>query len=264
MIATEPQSTALTKGDLEQQFRNRYGDIAIAGWRPRMDWRFGYYSPDEYYEATVAKLVTSDTTWLDVGCGRDLFPTNKTLAAELAQRSALLVGLDPDATLEENPFVHEKVLGTLDDYHTDRRFDLITLRMVAEHIAQPTVCLEQLANLTKPGGRVVIYTINRWSPLPVFTKLLPFGLHHPIKKFLWRTEEKDTFPVVYRMNTRKTLRGHFANAGFREQSFTYLNDCRTLYRFRVGHAAELLAWRALKCIGLGYPEQCLLGVYERV
>jgi SAM-dependent methyltransferase len=252
-----------TPAELAQQFQQRYGAVETVGWRPRMDWRVGYFSPDEYYEATVAKLVAADTDWLDVGCGRDLFPTNTPLAEELSKRCRLLVGLDPDSTLDENPYVHEKVRGTPDTYHPDRTFSLITLRMVAEHIPDPQACVRRLAALTRPGGVVVIYTINRWSPLPILTKLIPFALHHPIKKFLWKTEEKDTFPVVYRMNTRRTLRDLLDSAGFDERSFTHLSDCRTLHRFKVGHVAELALWRVLRLLGLQYPEQCLLGVYVR-
>jgi 2-polyprenyl-3-methyl-5-hydroxy-6-metoxy-1,4-benzoquinol methylase len=35
------------------------------------------------------------------------------------------------------PWVHEKVAGILDDYDGKGQFDLVTLRMVAEHVADP-------------------------------------------------------------------------------------------------------------------------------
>ena len=53
------------------------------------------------------------------------------------RRSVFTVGVDPDETLDENPYVHEKAKVLIDDYETDRRFDLVTLRMVAEHVAEP-------------------------------------------------------------------------------------------------------------------------------
>jgi hypothetical protein len=93
--------------------------------------------------------------------------------------------------------------------------------------------------------------------------LTPFWLHHPVKRVLWGTEEKDTFPVVYRMNTRARLRSLFGRAGFREQHFAYLDDCRTFHRLRLLHSMELLLWRLLHAADIQYPENCLLGVYRR-
>lgn len=229
-----------------------------------MSYRWGYFFPDDYYEALVAKLVREGQPWLDVGGGRDLFPHNRALASLLSQRSGCVVGVDPDATLDENPFVHHKVKTFIEDYSDSRTFPLITLRMTAEHIAQPQRAAEALARLTAPGGCVVIYTINLWSPVSWMSWLIPFRFHHPLKRFLWSTEEKDTFPVAYKMNTRRQLAGIFTAAGFRERSFGYLSDCRTLARFRSLLRLELYAWRALKAFGLVYPENCLLGVYERV
>src|SRR5947208_2800014 len=79
----------------------------------------------------------------------------------------------------------------------------------------------------RPGGKVVAYTVNRWSPVSLAAKAIPFGLHHAFKRALWRTEERDTFPVAYRMNTRGALRRAFGAHGFREAGFAYLDDCRT-------------------------------------
>jgi hypothetical protein len=39
-----------------------------------------------YYEAVVAKLVRPESQWLDVGCGRGVFPSNPRLAQTLAKR----------------------------------------------------------------------------------------------------------------------------------------------------------------------------------
>ena len=70
--------------------------------------------------------------------------------------------------------------------------------------------------------------------------------------------------AAYRMNTRPQLRRLFARHGFREAYFAHLPDCRTTFRFRLLHGLELLLWRALDRVGVTYPENCLLGIYERV
>lgn len=248
---------------LEEVFRLRYGAPGTTGWGPRLRYRVGYYTPDEYYEALVADIVTDGCSWLDVGCGRDLMPGNRALADALARRCKLLVGLDPDDTLEENPFVHQRVRATVQDYRPDRVFDVVTLRMVAEHIKDPESAAHALARLTGTGSKLVIYTVHQWSPAALAARVVPHRLHHPIKRVLWGTEEKDTFPVVYRMNTRRRLAGLLGRYDLSERLFWYLDDCRVSASFRQLHRLELSLWRGLRTVGLRYPESCLLGVYEK-
>src|SRR4028119_1955916 len=68
MLATQDQVSALSA--------IKYGNLEDAGWGPRLRDRMGYFTPDDWYEATVWNLVGPTTDWLDVGCGRDLFPSN--------------------------------------------------------------------------------------------------------------------------------------------------------------------------------------------
>src|SRR5262249_26738167 len=84
-----------------------------------------------------------------------------------------------------------------------------------------------------------------------------------IKATLWGTREVDTYPVAYKMNTRRSLRHVFRTHGFREVYFAYLSDCRTFFRFRILHYFELSLWHLLHRLNMTYPENCLLGVYER-
>lgn len=253
----------VTPDQLLAVFRSKYGDPATAGPNPRRRFRIGYYSPDDYYEAVVERLVTPGCRWLDVGGGREIFPSNPSLSRELAERVAHLAAVDPSPNVHENPFAHEKLQAFIEAYTSAEPFDILTLRMVAEHIANPDEALASMARLIKPGGRVVIYTINKFAPVSIAAWAIPFWLHHPIKRILWRTEEKDTFPVTYKMNTRRTLRRLAVAHGLAEEEFAYLDDCRTFHRFRLMNYAELTAWKVLRTVGLWYPENCLLGVYRK-
>lgn len=248
--------------NLDRICRLKYGRLERAGWAPRMRHRFAYYTPDDYYESVIAGLVTAKTNWLDVGSGRSLFPSNFALSKELAQRCSRLVGVDPDPTLSENPFVHEKHNAAIEEYQPAEKFDLISLRMVAEHVREPERVLRRLADLLESEGTVVIYTVFKWSPVPLMTRFVPFWIHHPIKRFLWSTDEKDTFPVANKMNTRRTLKRLFVEQNLVETSFHYLDDCRTFGQFRVGLFFELTARRVLKAFRLPYPEQCIIGIYR--
>lgn len=253
----------LRHSDLFDVFRAKYGTPPNCGPKPQRRLDFGYFSPDDYYEATVEKLVTSGCNWLDVGSGRDVFPMNPELARKLADRAGCLVGVDPSPNIHENPFVHERFQGMIEQYQADRSFDLITLRMVAEHISNPVVAVAKMAELLKPGGTLVVYTINLWTPIALAAWLIPFQLHHPIKKLFWFTQKQDTFPVSYRMNTRSSLSRIMTKEGLKEDAFLYLDDCRTLFRFEKLHYAELRLWKIFRALGVTYPENCLLGIYRK-
>lgn len=247
---------------LRKFFQQKYGHLEELGWGPKQRLSRGYFTPDDIYEATVSGLITSETLWLDVGCGRELFPDNAGLGYELANRCHRLAGLDPSDNIDQNPYLHDCFKMTLEDFTAPQLFDLITLRMVAEHISNPGDAVEMLSKAVNPGGRVVILTVYRWSPIPMLSSIVPFALHHKLKKIFWQTEERDTFPTEYRMNTQRQLR-HWLEPEFEEEQFTYLDDCRTLGRWKLLNSAELHVWKLLRSIGLHYPEVCLLGIYRK-
>lgn len=268
-----PQHSASTEGPVRmpstaQQhlpcvLRLKYGPPERMGPAPRLRQRLGYSSPDDWYEAAVFGLVSPMTTWLDVGCGRSVFPFNHAAAKHLSERCRLLVGLDPSDNIRANDLVHEHVQSPLEDYVTDRRFDLITLRMVAEHITDPISAVDALARLTAAGGRVVVYTVNKWAPATMVSAITPFWLHVAAKRVLWQTDARDTFPTAYRMNTRRQLERRFTAGGFQEESFQYLDDCQSFGRFRLLSQLELLVWKGLRSISLRYPESCILAVFRK-
>jgi 2-polyprenyl-3-methyl-5-hydroxy-6-metoxy-1,4-benzoquinol methylase len=249
--------------ELEAQFIQKYGDPSTTGWAPRRRRRFGYAHPADVYEALIARLVRPGTRWLDVGGGRSPFPDNVALGRELIARSGYAVAVDPSPNVLENRDAHEAIQSTLEDYTAPQPFDLATARMVVEHVEDPASFAGALGRHVRPGGLAVVLTVSLWSPITVLSRVLPFSLHHPLKKLFWGGEEEDTFPVQYRMNTRAALRDVFARAGFEEAGFTRLDDLSLLGAFKIANYFELSAWRVCSSVGLRYPEHCLLGVYRR-
>ncbi len=242
-----------TVSDIEHRFAAQYGDLSRHGWRVRMQRRFGYYSPQLVYETLVESLVSEETRWLDVGGGKSLFPNNHILAESLAGRCKRLVGVDPSDNIHENPYVHEQAQCRIEDYMPAEPFNLATLRMVAEHMAQPKAVVGALGRMLSPGGFVVVYTPNKWSVASIAARMIPNAWHHRLTHWLWNTREEDVFPTVYRLNTRRDLTAPFAAGGFRlmpmpgEQSLdprlvetiesggmTFV-DCRSLRASTKGH-----------------------------
>jgi SAM-dependent methyltransferase len=222
-----------------------------------------YYSPDIYYEALTTKLVFPGCRWVDVGCGRDIFPNNRDLAHFLARRAGFLYGIDPDDNVRSNEFVHDYFQGRAEECTAESDFDVVTLRMVAEHVEDPDASLTSIDRMLAPGGVIVIYTPYKWAPMSVMAKLSPMAVHHFLKKALWKTEKRDTFPVQYRMNTRRALQELFARLGYAEAFFEYLEDCRTFAATRALVRSEIAIKNILNRFNLKYPEACLLAVYRK-
>jgi len=101
---------------------------------------------------------------LDVGCGAGL------LSEPLARLSAQVTGIDPAAANIEAARAHSAENGLAIDYRTDTveavaagpaRFDLVVAMEVIEHVAEPAAFLRSSAACLKPGGLLVLSTLNR-------------------------------------------------------------------------------------------------------
>jgi hypothetical protein len=65
---------------------DNYGDLSKGGWAPQQRQRFGHLTPANWYESLLDAIVTPQTVWLDVGCGRNLSPGNAATERCLADR----------------------------------------------------------------------------------------------------------------------------------------------------------------------------------
>jgi 2-polyprenyl-3-methyl-5-hydroxy-6-metoxy-1,4-benzoquinol methylase len=250
----------VTEDELMTVFRQKYSRTSSLGWGPRMRLEHGYFTPDDYYEALVGRLLHDGAEWCDVGCGRNIFPENPDLAREYASRCRFVFGIDPDDNVRENALVNEYFQGIVEDCPIERQFDLVTLRMVAEHIENPEAALSRLARLLKPSGHAVIYTPHKWAPMSIVANVTPFGLHNPLKRLLWNSEARDTFPTQYKLNTRKDIDRIAKLTGLEQVHYQRLDDCRITNSYRFLNRLELASRSALHAVGVPYPEACILAV----
>lgn len=234
------------------------------GWRPQVRERFGHVPVSEIYGALLDKLISQGTHWLDVGGGHSVLPTNPSFAEALARRAERLVVVDPSANVHKNHLAHERHQCLLEDYKNPGNFHVATLRMVAEHVTHPTELTRKLAELIRPGGLVAVLTPNKWSPASIGARLIPNSLHPMFTKLMSGRAEEDTFPTVYRMNTRAQLRGVFSQCGFAEERFWWLDDCSVLQQLKSLFVTQLAISRVCGSLGLPFPENVLLGVYRRL
>lgn len=105
-------------------------------------------------------------TVLDVGCGGGL------LSEAMQARGAQVTGIDLTAELIEVAQLHALGAGlTAIDYRVQSAeaiaaaqpssFDVVTCMEMLEHVPDPESVLSACANLLKPGGKLVLSTLNR-------------------------------------------------------------------------------------------------------
>jgi 2-polyprenyl-6-hydroxyphenyl methylase/3-demethylubiquinone-9 3-methyltransferase len=115
-------------------------------------------------QASSARQPLKGVALLDVGCGGGL------LAEPLSRLGARVTGLDasPEAIAEARR--HAKQTSAVVDYRVGSaeglarggaRYDVITALEIVEHVADLDAFLAALAKLLKPGGLLILSTLNR-------------------------------------------------------------------------------------------------------
>jgi SAM-dependent methyltransferase len=178
-------------------------------------------SPHPYrlYEQRVDSLLAPGDTLLDAGCGRTVPVLKKYLG-----RAGRLIGVElVDFT---------DVPAGIETYNADLAclplpdgcVDLIMSRSVFEHLADPQAVYREFSRILRPGGAVVFLTANMWDYGTIVARLVPNRFHAKIVKRVEGRAEEDTFPTVYKTNTRGAVDRLAASAGLTVESFSYLSQ----------------------------------------
>ena len=126
----------------------------------------------------------------------------------LASHCKTLIGMDIGVTSNRN--IQRLVQGSVYALpFADDTLDLITFRMVLEHLARPHHAFAECARCLCPGGAIVVITPNllNYAILgnAVATKLLPDRLRLHIVRASDSRAAADIFPVFYKANTMPHL-----------------------------------------------------------
>jgi 2-polyprenyl-6-hydroxyphenyl methylase/3-demethylubiquinone-9 3-methyltransferase len=143
-----------------------------------------------YVQAAVPLL---NAQVIDVGCGGGI------LSESMARAGAHVLGVDLSQAVLDVARLHaieadvavEYVSAAAEDMAQQRpaAFDLVTCMEMLEHVPDPAATLAALAALSKPGGDVIISTLNR-NPLAFavaiigaeyVARALPKGTHEYLK-----------------------------------------------------------------------------------
>ena len=168
-----------------------YDDVAANWWSDDIKWvrtlksmvpgRLKWF--DRHFDWAVKRV-------LDLGCAGGF------MAEALAEKGAIVTGIDPAAQAIEAARVHAAQAGHDIRYdvgvgeslpYADASFDAVVCVDVLEHVADLNQVLREVERVLVPGGRFLFDTINRnpISRLAVITmaedvlRLLPKGTHDP-------------------------------------------------------------------------------------
>jgi 2-polyprenyl-6-hydroxyphenyl methylase/3-demethylubiquinone-9 3-methyltransferase len=124
---------------------------------------------------------------LDIGCGAGL------LCEPFTRLGAQVIGVDPSATNISVAKLHadrsqlsiDYRCTTIEEMDARERFDIILAMEVVEHVTDVGVFLDRCAAIMKPGGLMVISTLNRnWKSFALaivgaeyVLRWLPRGTH---------------------------------------------------------------------------------------
>jgi 2-polyprenyl-6-hydroxyphenyl methylase / 3-demethylubiquinone-9 3-methyltransferase len=165
-----------TTGTIDDDAVAHFARLAGQWWDPRGPWatlhRFNpvrlAYIRDQaaaHFSRDPARLDSlAGLRILDVGCGGGV------LCEPLARLGAQLVGIDPVADSIAAAQHHAGAAGLAIDYRcttaaalaaSGEVFDIVLAMEVVEHVADFDLFIAETAALAKPGGLMVVATINR-------------------------------------------------------------------------------------------------------
>jgi 2-polyprenyl-6-hydroxyphenyl methylase/3-demethylubiquinone-9 3-methyltransferase len=169
--STNPAGSTVDKAEVD-----RFSALAAEWWDPRGKMgvlhkfnpvRLGFIKQAacRHFEREPKRLdALAGLRILDIGCGGGI------LSEPLARLGAAVLGADPSTANIEAARLHAAEAGVAVDYRATiaedladagERFDIVLAMEVVEHVADLGLFVKRCAEMVKPGGLMVVATLNR-------------------------------------------------------------------------------------------------------
>jgi ubiquinone/menaquinone biosynthesis C-methylase UbiE len=195
--------------DRQNQYRERFRR-ARTGWQPAT----------EVYEGMIRAALRPGSHVLDIGCGRG------GVLEQVGDGVDHPFGIDPDGvSLVEHRLTDLPRAVALADAlpFKSQAFDVILCSWVLEHLTRPAWVFVEISRCLKPGGKFIFLTPNKNALVTLLNRTLK-----PAQAFLvprlYGRKEADTFPVMYRANTRQSLTRYAETFGLQMEDLRAIPD----------------------------------------
>jgi SAM-dependent methyltransferase len=169
------------------------------------------------YAKTMSKYIASPGNMLDIGCAAGF------ILKGFEEQGWACHGVEPNKTMVEygiKEFGFDIQLGGLEEFVTDKKFDLILLIQVIGHFQDLDKALQNISHLLKPGGFVLVESWNRNSM---------------IARFMGKHWHEYSPPSVIQWFTDKSLINLFEFYGF-----SIIDKGYPLKQINIKHAISLI------------------------
>jgi SAM-dependent methyltransferase len=194
--------------------------------------------------AAAEKQADGEVRVLDAGCGRT------SPLARYRARIDRFVGVDIHAPPAPLPYLDEFAIVDLcgpGDAFPAGSFELVLSNFTLEHFADPDAALANLFRWLRPGGMLVVTTVNRRHPFVAAYLSLPGTARRVLQPFIKETAA-DAHPLVGACNDQAAVRTALTRAGFELEQIETLGNLgrawgRRLPTFVLGAVGDLLVQR---------------------
>jgi 2-polyprenyl-6-hydroxyphenyl methylase/3-demethylubiquinone-9 3-methyltransferase len=145
-----------------------------------------------HFKIKASDLPLAGLSVLDIGCGGGL------ATVSMARLGSMATGIDPSIKAVDNANAKatslkltniEYICTTLEDFKTIDKFDVVLCLDVLEHVSDLGATVSTIARSLKPGGAVIISTINKTFQAflqaivaaEYILQMLPRATHHYAK-----------------------------------------------------------------------------------
>jgi SAM-dependent methyltransferase len=191
---------------------------------------------------TAAARRTDEVAVLDAGCGR------RTPFRHLRARIARIVGVDIHEPVTASEHLDSFAVVDLcgpGDAIADASFDIILSNFTMEHFRDPSAAVANFRRWLKPGGSLVVTTVNRRHPFVRAYLGMPDRVRRVLQPWI-KVSAADAHPLVGACNDTGCIRATLEAAGFEAVRIRSVGNLAHAWRRRIpsfllGVVGDLLA-----------------------